>query len=81
MNFLITDYEKIPLDLYEVCPAYKQKQIGRKTYSAIVNHLSEQGLGSTFRCEWNMRLKKLIRFMEKRWEYIPDSFRQYEYRG
>ena len=81
MNFLITDYEKIPLDLYEVCPAYKQKQIGRKTYSAIVNHLSEQDLGKTFRCEWNKRLKKLIRFMEKIWGYIPDSFRQYEYRG
>ncbi len=79
MDFLITDYEKIPHDLYEACPAYKQKKIGRKTYSAIVNHLSEQDLGNTFRCEWNRRLKKLIRFMEKRWRYIPDSFRQYEY--
>ncbi len=78
MDFLITDYEKIPHDLYEACPAYRQKHIGRKTYSAIVNHLSEQDLGSTFRCEWNKRLKKLIRFMEKRWGYIPDSFRQYE---
>jgi hypothetical protein len=81
MDFLITDYDKIPHDLYEACPAYKQKQIGRKTYSAIVNHLFEQDLGSTFRCEWNKRLKKLIRFMEKRWGYIPESFRQYEYRG
>jgi hypothetical protein len=78
MNFLIADYEKIPHDLYEASPAYRQKQIGRKTYSAIVNHLSEQDLGSTFRCEWNKRLKKLIRFMEKRWGYIPDSFQQYE---
>ena len=78
MDFLITDYEKIPHDLYEACPAYRQKHIGRKTYRAIVNHLSEQDLGNTFRCEWNRRLKKLIRFMEKRWGYIPDSFRQYE---
>ena len=81
MDFLITDYEKIPHDLYEACPAYKQKHIGRKTYSAIVNHLSEQDLGSTFMCEWNKRLKKLIHFMEKRWGYISDSFRQYQYRG
>jgi len=78
MDFLITDYEKIPHDLYEACPAYKQKQIGRKTYSAIVNHLSEQDLGHTFSCEWNKRLKKLIRFMEKIRGYIPVSFRQYE---
>jgi hypothetical protein len=78
MDFLITDYEKIPNDLYEACPAYKQKQIGRKTYSAIINHLSEQDLGHTFSCEWNKRLKKLIRFMKKAWGYIPDSFRQYE---
>ncbi len=78
MDFLITDYEKIPHDLYEACPAYKRKQIGRKTYGAIVHHLSEQDLGHTFNCEWNRRLKKLMRFMEKRWGYIPDSFRQYE---
>lgn len=78
MDFLITDYEKIPHDLYEACPAYKQKQIGRKTYSAIINHLSEQDLGHTFSWEWNTRLKKLIRFMKKVWGYIPDSFRQYE---
>jgi len=78
MDFLITDYEKIPHDLYEACPAYKQKQIGRKTYGAIVHHLSEQDLGHTFNCGWNRRLKKLMCFMEKRWGYIPDSFRQYE---
>jgi hypothetical protein len=78
MDFMISDYEKIPYDLYEACPAYRKKQIGRKTYSAIVHHLSEQDLGHTFNCEWNKRLKKLMRFMEKRWGYIPDSFRQYE---
>ncbi len=78
MDFLITDYEKIPHDLYEACPAYKQKKIGRKTYSAIVHHLSEQNLGNAFSREWNKRLKKLMRFMEKAWGYIPDSFRKYE---
>ena len=78
MDFLITDYEKIPHDLYEACPAYKQKHIGRKTYGAIVHHLSELDLGYTFSCEWNKLLKKLMHFMEKRWGYIPDSFRQYE---
>ena len=78
MDFMISDYEKIPYDLYEACPAFRKKQIGRKTYSAIVHHLSEQNLGSSFRSEWNKRLKKLISYMEKRWGYIPDSFRQYE---
>jgi hypothetical protein len=78
MDFLITDYEKIPHDLYEACPAFKQKHIGRKTYGAVVKHLSEQDLGNTFNCEWNKRLKKLICFMRKRWGYIPESFRQYE---
>jgi hypothetical protein len=78
MDFLITDYEEIPHDLFEVCPAYKQKHIGRKTYGAIVHHLSVQDLGHSFGCEWNKRLKKLMRFMEKRWGYIPDSFRQYK---
>ncbi len=81
MDFLIIDYEKIPHDLYEACPAYKQRHIGRKTYGAVVHHLSVKDLGHTFRSEWNKRLKKLIRFMEKRWGYIPDSFRQYQYRG
>ena len=81
MDFLITDYEKIPHDFYEAGPAYKQKHIGRKTYGAIVHHLSEQDLGHTFNREWNKRLKKLMRFMEKRWGYIPDSFRQYQYKG
>jgi DNA-binding CsgD family transcriptional regulator len=77
MDFLITDYEKIPYDLYQVCPAYEQKHIGVKTYTAAVNHLSEQDLGDTFNHEWNKRLKKLVRFMQKRWGYIPDSFHQY----
>jgi hypothetical protein len=77
MDFLITDYEKIPYDLYQVCPAYEQKHIGVKTYTAAVNHLSEQDLGDTFNREWNKRLKKLVRFMQKRWGYIPDSVHQY----
>ena len=77
MDFLVTDYEKIPYDLYEACPAYKQKHIGRKTYADAVNHLSEQDLGNTFNREWNKRLKKLVRFMQKRWGYIPDFIRQY----
>lgn len=77
MDFLITDYEKVPYDLYEACPAYKQKHMGRKTYAAIVNHLSEQDLGHAFYCEWNKRIRKLMRFMEKRWGHIPESFRKY----
>lgn len=76
MNFLITDYERIPYDLHEACPAFKQKQIGHKTYAAAVNHLSEQVLGNTFYCEWNKRLKKLFRFMQARKQYIQVSIRQ-----
>ena len=78
MDFLITDYEEIPHDLYQVSPAYKQKDVGRKTYIALIKCLSEQDLGRTFGIEWEKRLRKLMRFMRKRWGNIPDSFRQYE---
>jgi len=78
MDFLIIDYEEIPNDLYVVCPAYRQKHVGRKTYVALVKYLSEQDFGHAFGIEWKMRLKKLMCFMKKRWGYIPDSFRQYE---
>lgn len=78
MDFLITDYEKIPHDLYEACPAYKQKHVGRKTYGFLIKSLSEQDLGCAFDIEWNHRLRKLMCFMKKRWGCIPDSFRQYE---
>lgn len=78
MDFLITDYEEIPHDLYEACPAYKQKEVGRKTYGALIECLSEQDLGCAFGLEWKKRLKKLMRFMRKRWGYIPDSFRQHK---
>ena len=78
MDFLITDCDEIPHDLYDTCPAYKQKHVGRKTYAILIKHLSEQNLGSTFDIEWNKRLRKLMCFMKKRWGYIPDSFRQYE---
>lgn len=66
MDFLITDFERNPHDLYEACPAYKQKHIGCKTYAAAINHLSELDLGYNFYREWNKRLKKLICFMQIR---------------
>ncbi len=78
MDFLITDYEEIPHDLYEACPAYKQKHVGRKTYGFLIKYLSEQDLGRAFGIEWNKRLRKLMCFMKKRWGHIPDSFRQFE---
>lgn len=78
MDFLVTDYKQLPYDLHEACPAYKQKHIGLKTHTAAVNHLSEQDLGNTFNREWNRRLEKLVRFLRKRWRYVPDSIRSYE---
>jgi transposase len=76
MDFLITDYEEIPHDLSQACPAFKQKDVGRKTYAALINCLSEQNLGCAFGIEWNKRLHKFMCFMRKRWGYIPDSYRQ-----
>jgi Mor family transcriptional regulator len=78
MDFLITDYEEIPNDLYEACPAHRQKHVGRKTYGALIKYLSEQDFGHAFGIEWKKRLRKLMCFMKKRWGYIPDSFRKYE---
>jgi len=75
MDFLITDFERTPHDLYEACPAYKQKHIGCKTYAAAIKHLSEQDLGNTFYREWNKRLKKLVCFMQRRGGYSLDFIR------
>jgi hypothetical protein len=78
MDFLITDYGETPHDLSEACPAFKQKDVGRKTYAALIKCLSEQDLGCAFGIEWNKRLHKFMCCMRKRWGHIPDSFRQYE---
>ena len=78
MDLLIKDYEEIPHDLYEACPVYKEKDVGRKTFAVLIKYFSEQDLGVAFETEWNRRLMKLVCFMRKRWGDIPDSFRQYE---
>jgi hypothetical protein len=67
MDFLITDYKEIPHDLSEACPAFKQKDVGRKTYGELINCLSEQDLGCAFGIEWNKRLHKFTCFMRRRW--------------
>ena len=45
MDFLITDYEEIPSDLWEVCPVLKQKNVGRKTLWALLKFFSGHNLG------------------------------------
>ena len=81
MDFMITNYVEIPNDLYEACPAYKQCHVGQKTYISIIEKLSTQDLGKSFRSEWDKRLRKMFRFMLKRWGHIPNSYSQYERQG
>jgi len=51
MDFMITNYDEIPQSLYAACPAYKQNHVGQKTYITIINNLSKQDLGHSFRTE------------------------------
>ena len=78
MDFLITDYEVMPNDLYAACPAFQQKHVGSKTYGALIKYFSENDLGCVFGIEWKNRLKKLICFMKKRGGYFPKWLSQYE---
>lgn len=78
MDFLIPNFEEIPDDFYEACPAFKQKHLGHKTYKALIKFFSEQDLGHAFNIEWKNRLRNLIRFLKGSGHYIPDSFLQFE---
>jgi len=77
MDFLIADYEKLPTDPREAMPAYRQKNVGRKTYSSLVHHLSEQDLGEAFNTEWARRLEKLMRYLTRTGQHVPLLLRRY----
>lgn len=78
MDFLIKDYDHLPLNIWEVSPAYGQKDLGLKTFVSLVNHLVEHDLGSSFNAEWINRLKKLMWFYFIRQQYIPHSLNKYK---
>ena len=52
MDFLILEKKRRPTDLFEVVPAFKENQFGRKTVYVMIKHLSEQDLGDSFNSEW-----------------------------
>jgi len=77
MNFLTSDFKKLPAEPWEAMPAYKQKHIGVKTYSSLVHHLSELDLGEAFNTEWQNRLEKLARYLITINWHIPSFLRRY----
>lgn len=77
MDFLIADTIASPHDMYEAMPAYRQKNIGSKTYCALVNHFSGLDLGPAFNGEWDRRLKNLMRHLVATGQYIPIQLRRY----
>jgi len=77
MDFLIADTERHPVNRLEAMPAYRQKDVGIKTYSTLVDHLSGLDLGVAFNMEWARRLKKLMRLLSSAGQYIPLLLRKY----
>jgi hypothetical protein len=71
MDFLIADTISLPFDRLEAMPAYRQKEVGIKTYSALVVHLSGLDLGEAFNTEWAKRLRNLMRHLLVSGQYIP----------
>jgi len=77
MDFLIADTERLPVNRLEAMPAYRQKNVGIKTYAALVDHLSGLDLGVAFNMEWARRVKKLMRHLSSSGQYIPLLLRKY----
>jgi len=67
MDFLITDYEVMPNDLYAACPAFQQKHVGSKTYGALIKYFSENDLGCVFGIEWPIVDNLEISDKDKSW--------------
>jgi hypothetical protein len=77
MNFLIADTIELPFNRSQAMPAYRQKDLGIKTYSVLVDHLSGLDLGDAFNTEWAKRLKNLIRHLSSSGQYVPRLLRKY----
>ena len=79
MDFLILDKKRGPTDLFEVVPAFKENQFGRKTVYAMIKHLSEQDLGDSFNSEWEKRLESLGKYFKRTGQTVPSELRKYLY--
>jgi hypothetical protein len=77
MNLLVAENELHDSDLWMNVPALKEKWVGRKTYSSLVEHLSQYDLGHTFNAEWAKRIKKLMRYSMKHDMYVAAALRKY----
>ena len=76
MNLLIAEKELYKTDLWMNVPALKEKWVGRKTYSSLVEHLSQYDLGHTFNAEWAKRIKKLMQYSMKHDMYVAAALRK-----
>ena len=63
MDFIIPEQELHPKDFLMTVPALREKWIGRKTYSSLVHHLSQQDLGHSFNNKWAKRVKKMVQHL------------------
>jgi hypothetical protein len=77
MDFLIAETIELSFNRLQAMPAYAQKDVGIKIYSALVDHLSRLDLGAAFNTEWARRLKKLIRHLSSSGQYIPRLLRKF----
>ena len=77
MDFLIADAARLPVNRLEAMPAYGQRDVGAKTYAALVDRFSGLDLGPAFNLEWSTRVRKLIRHLMSVGQYIPSLLWKY----
>jgi hypothetical protein len=77
INLLVAENELHDSDLWMNVPALKEKWVGRKTYSSLVEDLSQYDLGQTFNAEWAKRIKRLKQYSMKHDMYVAAALRKY----
>ncbi len=79
MDFIIPEHELFHTRFRINAPAYEEKGLGAKTYTSLVDNLSQQDLGHIFNTEWIKRLKILMQYLVKYDKGIPMSLHKYLY--
>jgi len=77
MSFVISDSREIPERRSDAMPACLKKDVGIKTFSYLIDHLSELDLGDAFNAEWQKRLKNLMGNLVKNNWHVPILLRRY----
>lgn len=77
MDFIIPEHELFYTQFWIDVPALDERWLGIKTYTSLIDHLSQQDLGHTFNTEWAKRVIKLMQYLVKYDKYIPTLLRKY----